>query len=901
MDWSDRVRRALARDTFVPDADVVEELAQHAQAVHAAARADGASIEEAEAQVAALLALWRVEAPTLHHRRRHAAVVEPPPNGRGALGAGLVDDVRYALRLARREPRRAALVVATLAFGIGAATLLASVAYGVLLKPLPWPNADRVVELAETRGGNPPRFGSMTNAAYLAWDDRRETIARLAAWTRRTMTLSGRGDSERIRVTAASASLFEVLGVRPIAGAAFTRADQRTPVVLLSEGLWRRRFGADPGAIGQSVALDGRAHVVVGVLAAAAAFPDAESQAVVPLEVPAATGHALSMFEAVALLRPGTTPAQAAAEGTARGRFAPDGGMTAHMLFGAEGPIAIGARPLRDAVIAGVERAIVVLLIGAGFLLLTAIANVASLQIAHAATRRRELAIRAALGAGTGRVTRQLLVESLLLGMAGGAAGVGLAWVLLGALPAILPADFPRAAALSLDLPAAGLALLAALSSGVLLGLLPAAAFRRLRPWRALAEGGAAISGPGWRTSSARARLLIMGGQVAIACVLLVGASLLGRSFVAMLTAERGYDSAGVLSARISMPAGLFPTAEQRFAIVDRVMTRLAAWPGLSQAAFTSEIPLTAGGSISELTMRSAAGGGAVVRAQASPRLVSAQYFSTMAMRLTAGRGFSAADDAAAPIAAVVNEAFARRYLGPSPLGTTMPVAGYGPIDGPPLESTVVGVVEDVRYVTGPRASQPEIYYDYRQLRGRLPVQTVTLLVRGAGDASATAAALRTVVRETDDRLVAEAILPLDERLLATLARPRLYASVLAAFASCALTIAAIGLFSVLSYSVSERARELAIRSALGAGRLGVFMLVLRQGLGVIAAGAALGLMAAWWSSGLLATQLYGIVPHDRATFVAVPLALGVVGAVACLAPAIRAARLDPLRILRGE
>jgi putative ABC transport system permease protein len=570
-------------------------------------------------------------------------------------------------------------------------------------------------------------------------------------------------------------------------------------------------------------------------------------------------------------------------------------------VFGSQGTMTVQAQPLRDALTGDVARAILVLLIGVGLLLVTAVANVASLQLARATTRRRELAIRAALGAGTGRVTRQLLVESVLLGIAGGLAGLGLAWLLQGALPAILPADFPRLEAMALDAPVVLFALATSLGSSVLLGLLPAATLRRLSPSSVLAEDGASTVGIGLRSRTARTRLAIMAGQVAIACVLLVGASLLGRSFFAMLHVDRGYDPEGVASARLALPATLYPTPERRYELVDGVITRLGQLPGTSDAAFASEMPLTAGGSTSAFSMRSTAANGEMIQAQASPRIVSERFFATMAMRVTAGRAFGATDTDAAPIAVVVNEAFARRYLGRSPLGTKLPVAGYGPAQGPPLESTVVGVVEDVRYVTGARSSQPELYYDYRQLRGRLPVQVVTLLVRTSGDPALLAPALRTIVREADDRLVADAIMPLDERLLAALARPRLYASVLGAFAALAMATAALGLVGVLSYSVAQRARELAIRSALGASRPAIAALVLRQGLSVIVTGIVIGLVASSWLSRLLATQLYGVTPHDRATFVVVPLLLLLFGALACLTPALRAARLDPLRSLRGD
>ena len=901
MDWNARVRAALSGETPLPDADVVEELAQHADAAYATARADGASREEAEAHVAALIERWRVEAPALRRRNRRPAVVEMPAAERRAWGVGLAQDLRYAMRLAARQPRHAVVTLATMALGIGATTLLASVGYGVLLKPLPWPNGDRIVALSETRGGNPPRFGDLTNAVYVAWGERATTLDGLGAWSSRMVTLSGGGQSERVRVTAASASLFDVLGAQPLLGATFTAASERTPVVVLSEGLWRQRFGGDPRALGARIEIDGQPHTIVGVLAAAAMFPDGQSRAIVPLTVPPPSANALSLFSAIALLRPGSTAAQAAAEATAVGRFVPDAGLTTTAIFGGDGAIAVQARDLRSALTGDVQRAVVVLLIGAGLLLATAVANVASLQLARATVRRRELAIRAALGAGTGRVARQLLIEHAFLGLVGGAAGVLLAWTLRGAVPALLPADFPRADALALDAPVLLFAVCASLGASLLVGLLPAASLSRSHPSRALSEGGGAIVGVGVRTATARARLLIMAGQVAIACVLLVAASLLGRSFVAMLQADRGYESAGVLSARLSMPAGLFPSAAHRYEIVDGLMARLMRLPGVTEAAFTSEIPLTAGGSTSGFQIRSAAAGGATVEAQASPRLVGTRYFAALGLRIIAGRGFAATDDATAPIAVIVNESFARRYLGTTPLGATLPVAGFAPADAPPLASTVVGVVEDVRYVTGGRPSQPELFYDYRQLRGRLPVHTVTLLLKVSGDPAALAPALLSAVREADPRLAADAILPLEDRVGATLARPRLYASVLAAFAALALTIAAVGLFGVLSYSVSLRSRELAIRSALGAGRLGLFALVLRQGVAVTAAGAAVGLALSAWLAEWLASQLYGIAPRDGLTFAFVPCLLLAAGVAACLAPALRAARLDPLVILRGD
>jgi predicted permease len=814
--------------------------------------------------------------------------------------AGIAGDLRYAARLLRRQPRHALLTILTMALGIGATAVLFSVTYGVLLKPLPWPNAERLVVLKETRGGSPPRFGDFTNAAYLAWRGEASTVEDLAAWSQRLVTLTGAGDPERIRITTATASLFPVLGVRPLIGSFFDASDETSPVVVLSEGLWRQRFSADPAVLGRHLDLDGESYTIVGVLPDTAAYPNRQARAVIPFSVrPTADNH-LSLFSAIALLRPGITPAQAIAEGTARGRFAADTGMTTTAIFGSNGPVAIGAQTLREALTTGVRRPLIVLLVAVGLLLATAIANVASLQLARTTARAREMAIRAALGAGGARVTRQLLVESLLLGLMGGAAGISCTLVLHSVLRSVLPADFPRLDDVGVDVVVLGFALAISLASSVVFGLLPVWHVRRLNLVETLAEGGTAPVGAGVRTRTARARRLIMSAQVAIACVLLVGASLLGRSFMALLTTDRGFDPAAVLSARLALPAAIYRTEQQRFAIIDELLDRLARIPAVTESAFTSELPLTPGGSTSAFSLKSAGAGGATVRVQASPRIVSQRYFSALRINIVAGRGFSDLDTESSEPVVVVNQAFARRYLGEDPIGARLPTGAYAPPDEQSREWTIIGVAEDVRYVTGTDISQPEMYYSYRQMGGRLPVQTVTLLARTAGAPGAAAMALAAAVRETDARLVADVVLPLGQRLLTSLAQPRLYAVLLGAFASCALVIAAVGLYGVLSYSVSQRARELAIRAALGAGRGEIVRLVVRQGLSVTVGGIAAGMVAATWLTRVLSTQLYGVTTHDPLTFVLVPLLLLTVGTLACVLPARRAASLDPLRTLRG-
>jgi putative ABC transport system permease protein len=680
----------------------------------------------------------------------------------------------------------------------------------------------------------------------------------------------------------------------------FEQKDETSPVVLLSEDIWRDRFGGDRSVIGRLVQLDGKPYTVMGVLPDALAYPDRQIRAWIPLSVQPSAGNSLSLFNAIGALRPGITPAQAAAEGTARGRFAPDTGMTTTAIFGNYGPIEIAAQPLGDALTADTRRPLIVLLVAVGLLLFTATANVANLQLARTTTRSREIGIRVALGAGAARVTRQLLVESLLVGMTGGAVGLALTWLLHRAMPSLLPADFPRLDALGVDALVVIFALVITIGTSTLVGLLPALRVGRLNVIEALMENGSAPAGASLRSRTARTRMLVMTGQVAIACMLLVAASLLGRSFLALVGADRGFDSSAVLSARLSMPFAIYPAAERRFAIVEQILDRLAGVPGVSDAAFTSELPLTPGGSTAAFELQSPDAPGGVVRVQASPRIVSPRYFAAVGMRVRAGRTFGDRDTETSEPVVIVNDSFARRYLGHAPLGAKIPLVAYAPPDGPAIQSTVIGIMEDVRYVNAVRNSQPELYYSHRQMARRLPLQTVTLMVRTSGHPTSAAAALRSVVREADERLVAEAVMPLHQRLLTTLARPRLYALLLGFFAAFALLIAAVGLFGMLSYAVSQRSRELAIRAAVGARPSDLLRLLLGQGLSVTCAGLAIGMFASAWLMRLLSTQLYGVTPHDTRTFVIVPVLLLVCGALACAMPARRAARLDPLQVLRG-
>jgi putative ABC transport system permease protein len=805
--------------------------------------------------------------------------------------SGLVHDIRYSWRLFRRQASFSLFVVFTMALGIGATTTLFSVTYGVLMKPLPWPDADRVVLLKELHGGNLPRFNSFTNVAYQAWREHATTIDGIAAWSIRTVTLAGAGESERIRVTAATASLFPTLGARASLGRLFEDKDETLDgpsVIVLSESLWRQRFGGDPSALGRSLQLDGRQYTIIGVLPDRLAYPDRDSRAWIPFRVSPTSNASLSMLDAIAKLRPGVTAAQASAEGTARGATAPQTpamDMTVRAVFGASGPIQISAIPLREALTADVRRPLIVLLVAVCLLFAAATANVASLQLARATTRRREMAIRTALGASRGRVTRQLLIESVPAGVAGGLAGLVLAGVLHRGVSAILPADFPRLEHVGMDGTVVGFALALSLLASMTFGLAPATRERFRHLLSALTEDGTTSIGAGGRSRTVHTRMAIMAAQVAIACMLLVSASLLGRTFLALVNADRGFDPSNVLTARLQLP-GVAYAPERRTELVRVILERLRALPGVTAATYTDGPPLGVyGGTAFWVGSR---------QVQASSRTVIPGYFAAMGMRFVGGRDFNEADIAASQPVFIVNRTFARQYLSDNPVGER--VRGWIK-EGRPY-SEVIGVVEDVRHRGMTEPLEPEVYR-YRERNGTVSTAP-TLLVRTAADPASLIPTLRSIARQQDSFLAFDSVMTMEERVMRSLARPRLYAVLLGSFAGLALVIAAAGLFGVLSYSVARRSREFALRTALGATQADIMRLVLRQGLLVTVTGAAAGLVGSLALTRTVSSLLYGVTGHDALTHGIVALGLIVVALAACSIPARRAARLDPLRVLKA-
>jgi putative ABC transport system permease protein len=603
------------------------------------------------------------------------------------------------------------------------------------------------------------------------------------------------------------------------------------------------------------------------------------------------------------------TPEQVAAEGTARARAGDDLGPAGLALFGTSAAPTIVAVAALDVLTGEVKPALAILLVAVLLLLMTAVGSVAILQLARAARRRREMTIRVALGARTIHLTRQWLIESALAGTAGGLLGVIGAAVLLRLLPTILPADFPRLADVTLDWRAAASAATATFFAVLASTLVPTMQSRRVDLAHSLAEDTIAISGGAKQSGATRLRVAIMVGQIAVACLLVVGAGLLMRSLITLINTDRGYDPHNVLTAQLPLARG--STFTQLALTLERLEERIRAVPGVSAAAFGNALPLVTTGGLTGLSTPSPRDAAVTLQIQAFHRIVSPSYFDAMGLRLIAGRRLNAGDTSGSTPALVVNRSFAAQYLGDNPVGQRLDfrrpgAGGFGMWERGTWE--VVGVVEDMKQGGLARAgftatadtNQPEMFVSYRQVESS-SVESIFFLARTKEDPSSLAPTVRALIREQTPSLVLESVMTMEDRLMASLAQPRTYAFVLVSFAMFAVAIAGAGLFGVLSYGVAQRTREIGVRSALGAKTSDIAALVVKQAVFIVGAGVAIGISAAAFIATALSRVLHGISPYDATSFIAGPILVALIGFVASLVPARRATRVDPLTALRYE
>jgi predicted permease len=895
MEFKSRLRAALPD----VDEDIVAELTDHAKATYESARASGYDADEAERRVEIQIQAWVDNADSLRRRPKTLPAVTPPVPMTNHIAA-VRQDVRYAWRLIKRQPGYAALLIATMALGIAATTVLGSVAYGVLLKPLPWANAPRLVRFYETRQGSTRRTPPvMTNLTYLEWQRGSRTLDAIGAWATNLVPV-GDERPERIRATALTPSLLTLLEAVPLKGRLFLPGDDepaRAPMVLIAHGFWQERYGGRTDIVGHTIRINAKMHTIVGVMPPTFAFPDSNTRMWITLYVPpviSPSGFSLVMFQAIGRLKPGVTPAQAASEATALARGGPSQPEVALAVFGSNGPVEITAIPLRDALTGDVKPAILVLLVAVFLLLATATANAASLQLARATARRRELAIRAAIGAGKGQLVRQALTENVLFGLLGGVAGIALAAVMHQALPRFLPSNFPRVTEIAFDVRIQAFAVLVSVLVGVGCGLLPAWTAARANLVAGLVEDALAPVGGGLRSAVARVRAAIMTGQVAIASILLIASVLLCRSFLAMLHADVGYDATNVLTATVILPSGDF-SPQRRAQVVDEVVARVLTVPGVTQAAYTTSTPFSSVIALSSLPLRKHDGGTQPI--QTGIRHVSAGYFAALGQRVVEGRAFADSDAGSGATVVIVNREFSRRFLDGRALGWTVPDDDNQP-GRPEIHRRIIGVVDDTVRQSVTDTPEPEIFL----LAGSQALQgdQVSLVVRTAADPHALIRSVRGAAQAAAPAAVVEGVMTMEDKVATTLSRPRLYAVLLTTFGVFALTIAGVGLFGVLSYTVALRAREIGVRTALGARALDIVGLVLKQSMGIALTGVSVGVLVSMWLTRALQGLLFGVTSHDLVTFVGVTALLLVVTAIATITPARRAATLDPIKALRS-
>jgi predicted permease len=797
----------------------------------------------------------------------------------------MLHDLRYTLRTLRHSPGLAAVAVVTMALAIGSTTAIVSVVHSVLLQPLPFPQAERVVALGEVDelGRERVSQASTSYANFADWRAGSRSFAAMALFAGFEPALTGLGEAERIAAAYTTAGIFEVLGVVPARGRPLLPSDDlpgAERVAVVSDGFWRARLGADPAALERSVVLNGRPFRVVGVLPPGLQPPgELAGELWIANDPDPRDTRSSRYMRALARLAPEVTVERARAE--MRGLSAAlalqhpkeNGGQTAIVV------------PLREALVGTARQPLLLLLAAAVVLLLITCANLAGLLLARGLGRRRELAVRQALGEGRARRVRQLLLEGVVLSAAGAVLGLGLARAATRALSFLAPEALPvKTAALH---PAVLATMIGAtLVAGVLCGILPA-----LRLGRMSATALRESRGLGGSRQSAARRALVV-GQLGLALALLAAAGLVTRSFAALLEVDPGVRPQGVFVASLNLPAARYPAGAEP-AFFARLLEEVRRLPGVESAAATSIVPF--GGSWDRIAVD--VGGqpelSAAERPEGDRYIVTPDYFATMGVPLHRGRLLAAEDRHDAPLVAVVDEVFARRLAAyGEPLGLRLKLPAR---DG---WATVVGVVGHVKHYGLEATSGGQIYMSHAQY----PWRWMSVVVKtGAGEPLALQPAVRGLVRELDPEQPVFGAATLQGLIERGTAGRRYLLRLVAAFAAAALLLAAVGLYGVMAHDVWRRRRELGIRMALGARPRDALRLVLAEGLRLTAAGAALGLLGAILGGRLLRGLLFGVSASDPATFVAILLVLSAAALVACGLPAARAARVDPARVLRAE
>jgi putative ABC transport system permease protein len=810
----------------------------------------------------------------------------------------LLQDIRYGARVLAKHKGFTVVAVLTLALGIGANTAIFSVVNELLLRPMPFREADRIVMLWEvTPEGRHENTTSRAN--FRAWREQSKSFEGMAAFSDQRLNLTGVGDPEEISVQFATPEFFKVIGVDPILGRGMTEEDARpgTPnVVVLSYGIWQRRFGGDRRIIGKPITLNGVPFTIVGVMPQGFQWHirkrsgtgnPAEIWTVLDMPEGGGSQERGRFLSVVARLKPGVTLEQAQAEmKTIALRTEQDAprynkGYTNEVI------------PLREQFVGNLRPALWLLLGAVGFVLLIACANVANLLLARAAAREKEIALRAALGAHRLRIIRQLLTESLLLALLGSLVGLALAWWGIQALVAISPRDLVNLQGVGLNFTVLAWTIGVSLLTGIIFGLAPALEATRLNLNDALKEGGKGAEGQSSRSRRMRGALVV--AEVALALVLLVSAGLLVKSFTQLRKINTGFNTDNVLTMVVRLPEAKYQEDAQFVNFFRQAEEHIRALPGVRSVGIVNFLPLYGGlGSNTGFTIEGEPEPPPGQGPYTNVRVADANYFGVMDIPLLRGRNFTEAEDTEQRNVVIISESFARQYFpGEEALGKRINVQMFEK----PTPTEIVGIVGDVRYDSLTDKAEPTVYFPH-------PVLTypfMTLVIRTSGDPAALAPAVEREIRSIDPDQPVSDVRTMKQVMADTLGRARFNTLLLAIFAGLATLLAAIGIFGVMNYSVTLRTREIGLRMALGAEPRQVLILILKQGLVLTLIGIGIGLAGALALTRIMSSLLFGVNATDPATFTAIVLLLAFVSLIACYIPARRATRVDPLTALRYE
>jgi putative ABC transport system permease protein len=801
----------------------------------------------------------------------------------------MLPDLRYAFRQLAKSPAFTVVALLTLALGIGACTAIFSVVNGVLLRPLDYPEPERLLVLKESQLPDFPQF-SVSPPDYLDWEKQTKSYASMAAFTGAPLNWTGDGEPQRLVGVKATAHYFETYGVKAVLGRTFLPEEDapgKNRVVVLSHAFWQRALGGANDVLHRTLQLNGESYTVIGV-----APPDFGLASKVDAWVPmafapaetAADNRGSHYINVTARLKPGVTAVQADAEikllaaQLARQYPASNKGWSAF------------ATPLLDYTVRDVRAVLYTLLGAVACVLLIACANIANLLLARATARHREISIRAALGAGRGRLMRLFLTESIVLALLGGIAGVLLARWGLDLLLALAPANLPRVASISLDGSVLAVALGLSVFTGLFFGLAPAWLAARTNINEALKQGARGSTEGGGR---GRLRSLLVIFEVAASLVLLVVAGLLVRTFIQLAHVDPGFVPAHATVLRLSLPGGKYGKPEQQVAFAGALVEKLRALPGVQAAGLAQSMPLV-GDYVLGFNLEGQPRPDDADLPNTNYYSVTPDYFHAMGIRLIKGRLFTERDDARSPRVAIINETLARQYFPHvDPIGKRMNIT----TNGPDTWREIVGIVGDIRQYGVDRPTSNQSYEPFAQA----PFDDLNVVIRSDGTPAALLGSLRPAVYAVDKDQPIGSIKPLEEILSGSLARQRFAMTLLTVFSLVALVIATIGIYAVMAYNVTQRTGEIGIRMALGASRGNVLRLVFLQGGRFVAVGLVVGLASSLVLTRFLGSMLFGVSAHDPLTFLGLAVLLSVVAAVACLVPARRATKVDPIVALRAE